>query len=106
MVSSLPPRRKKARSDLIHLRSLLSVLPGTNSGKVTAWGEIESVLARAIGGLGGRKTGWTGDPVPTILCLCLVATAASAAFDIRAATDAGTDNRRPRAARSVAARSV
>ena len=49
MVSSLPPRRKKARSDLIHLRSLLSVLPGTNSGKVTAaWGEIESVLARGI----------------------------------------------------------
>jgi hypothetical protein len=107
MDTNLPPRRKKARSDLIHLRSLLSVLPGTNSGKVTAaWGEIESVLARGHRRF-GRLQNWMDWRSRTpILCLCLVTTAASAAFDIRAATDGGTDNRRPRAAGCVAARSV
>jgi hypothetical protein len=49
MDSNPPPRRKKAGLDLIHLRSLLSVLPATNAGKVTAaWREIESGLARGI----------------------------------------------------------
>ena len=68
MDSNPPPRRKEASSDLIDLRSLLSVLPGTNAGKVTAaWGEIESVLAR---GTKFREV-WEvaklgGDPVPTI----------------------------------------
>src|SRR6202050_32319 len=49
MDSNPPPRRKKGSSGLIHLRSLLSVLPGNNAGKVTAaWGEIECGLARGI----------------------------------------------------------
>jgi len=47
MDSNPPPRRRKA--DLIHLRSLLSVLPGTNAGMVTAaWDEIERGLARGM----------------------------------------------------------
>ena len=49
MDSNPPPRRRKASSDLIHLRSLLSVLPGTNAGMVTAaWDEIERGLARGM----------------------------------------------------------
>ena len=49
MDSNPPPRRRKTRSDLIHLRSLLSVLPATNAGQVTAaWGEIEAGLARGM----------------------------------------------------------
>jgi hypothetical protein len=52
MVSNSPPHRRKARSDLaklVHLRSLLSVLPATGTGQVTAaWGEIEAGLARGM----------------------------------------------------------
>ena len=49
MDSNPPLRRRKASSDLVHLRSLLSVLPGTNAGKVTAaWDEIERGLARGM----------------------------------------------------------
>ena len=49
MDSNPPPRRRKPSSDLIHLRSLLSVLPGTNAGMVTAaWDEIERGLARGM----------------------------------------------------------
>src|ERR1035438_1703206 len=49
MDSNPLPRRRKTSSDLIHLRSLLSVLPATNTGKVTAaWGEIEAGLARGM----------------------------------------------------------
>jgi hypothetical protein len=40
---------QKNKSDLVHLRSLLSVLPATNTGQVTAaWGEIEAGLARGM----------------------------------------------------------
>ena len=47
MESNPPPRRKRASADLTHLRSLVSVLPATNAGQVTAaWGEIEAALAR------------------------------------------------------------
>src|ERR1022692_3035530 len=49
MESNPPPRRRKTSSDLVHLRSLLSVLPATNTGQVTAaWGEIEAGLARGM----------------------------------------------------------
>jgi len=49
MDSNPPPRRRKTSSDLIHLRSLLSVLPGTNAGMViAAWDEIERGLARGM----------------------------------------------------------
>src|ERR1700727_792242 len=49
MDSNPPPRRRKASPDLIHLRSLLSVLPATNAGKViSAWKEIEAGLARGM----------------------------------------------------------
>src|ERR1700727_569856 len=42
-------RRRKTRSDLVHLRSLLSIQPATNTGQVTAaWGEIEAGLARGM----------------------------------------------------------
>jgi hypothetical protein len=45
----LTPHRRRARSDLVHLRSLLSVLPATATGQVTAaWGEIETGLARGM----------------------------------------------------------
>jgi hypothetical protein len=41
-----PPRRRIARSDLVHLRSLLSVLPATNTGQVTAaWDEAGTLAA-------------------------------------------------------------
>jgi len=44
-----PPRRRKTRSDLVHLRSLLTVQPATNTGQVTAaWREIEAGLARGM----------------------------------------------------------
>jgi hypothetical protein len=47
MDSNPPPRRKRASADLTHLRSLVSVLPATTTGQVTAaWGEIEAALAR------------------------------------------------------------
>jgi hypothetical protein len=43
------PRRTKTRSDLVHLRSLLSIQPATGTGQVTAaWGEIEAGLARGM----------------------------------------------------------
>jgi hypothetical protein len=49
MDSNPPSRRRKTRSDLVHLRSLLTVLPATNTGQVTAaWGEIEAGLARGM----------------------------------------------------------
>lgn len=49
MDSNPPPRRKKASSDLIHLRSLISLTPATNAGKVVcAWEEIERGLARGM----------------------------------------------------------
>src|SRR3984957_1232513 len=49
MDSNSPPHRRKARPDLVHLRSLLSVLPATNTGQVTAaWGEIEAGLAKGM----------------------------------------------------------
>jgi hypothetical protein len=49
MDSNPPPRRRKASSDLIHLRSLLSLQPATNAGKViSAWEEIERGLARGM----------------------------------------------------------
>src|SRR3984957_13006553 len=49
MDSNSPPHRRKARPDLVHLRSLLSVLPATATGQVTAaWGEIEAGLARGM----------------------------------------------------------
>src|ERR1700689_635967 len=49
MESNPPPRRRKTSSDLVHLRSLLSVHPATNTGQVTAaWGEIEAGLARGM----------------------------------------------------------
>src|SRR3984885_4425033 len=49
MESNPPPRRRKTSSDLVHLRSLLTVLPATNTGQVTAaWGEIEAGLARGM----------------------------------------------------------
>ena len=48
-MDSNPPRRRKTSSDMVHLRSLLSVLPVTNTGKVTAvWGEIEAGLERGM----------------------------------------------------------
>jgi hypothetical protein len=44
-----PPRRRKRNSDLVHLRSLLSVQPATSTGRVTAaWEEIEAGLARGM----------------------------------------------------------
>jgi hypothetical protein len=49
MDSNPPPRRRKTRSDLVHLRSLISVQPATSTGQVTAvWGEIEAGLARGV----------------------------------------------------------
>ena len=49
MDSNAPPRRRKTSSDLVHLRSLLSVQPATSTGQVTAaWGEIEAGLARGM----------------------------------------------------------
>ena len=49
MDSNPPPRRRKTSSDLVHLRSLLTVQPATNTGQVTAaWREIEAGLARGM----------------------------------------------------------
>lgn len=48
-MDSNPPHRRKTSSDMVHLRSLPSVLPATNTGQVTAaWGEIEAGLARGM----------------------------------------------------------
>ena len=49
MGSNSPLHRRKARSELVHLRSLLSVLPATSTGQVTAaWDKIEAGLARGM----------------------------------------------------------
>jgi hypothetical protein len=43
------PRRRKSRSDLVHLRSLPSTQPRTKIGQVTwAWAEIEAGLAAGM----------------------------------------------------------
>ncbi len=43
------PRRRKTRSDLIHLRSLPSTQPATKMGQVTwAWAEIEAGLTAGM----------------------------------------------------------
>jgi hypothetical protein len=42
-------RRRKTRSDLVHLRSLPSIQPATKIGQVTwAWAEIEAGLAAGM----------------------------------------------------------
>jgi hypothetical protein len=42
-------RRRKTKSDLVHLRSLLAEQPATSTGLVTwAWREIEAGLARGM----------------------------------------------------------
>jgi hypothetical protein len=49
MESNSTPHHRKARSELVHLRSLLSVQPATATGQVTAaWGEIDAGLARGM----------------------------------------------------------
>src|SRR5277367_2451704 len=49
MDSTSKPRRRKSRSDLVHLRSLPSTQPGTKIGQVTwAWSEIEAGLAAGM----------------------------------------------------------
>src|ERR1700674_5469358 len=49
MDSNPPPRRRKPRSDLVHLRSLVSAQPATSTGQVTwACEEIEAALARGM----------------------------------------------------------
>jgi len=49
MDSNPPPHRRKARSELVHFRSLLSVLPATSTGQVTAaCNQIEARLARGL----------------------------------------------------------
>jgi hypothetical protein len=59
-----PPRRKEASSDLIDLRSLLSVLPGINAGEGTAaWGEIERAQSS---GRFGRLQNWMAIPYPQL----------------------------------------
>jgi len=43
------PRRRKSRSDLVHLRSLPSIQPATKIGQVMwAWAEIEAALAAGM----------------------------------------------------------
>ena len=43
------PRRRKSRSDLVHLRSLPSIQPATKIGQVIwAWAEIEAGLAAGM----------------------------------------------------------
>jgi len=42
-------RRRKPRTDLVHLRSLLSTQPATGTGQVVAaWKEIEAALLRGM----------------------------------------------------------
>jgi hypothetical protein len=49
MGSTQKPRRRKSRSDLVHLRSLPSTQPGTKIGQVTwIWAEIEAGLAAGM----------------------------------------------------------
>src|SRR5271163_1585090 len=105
--SNSPPHRRKARSDLVHLRSLLSVLPATATGQVTsAWGEIEAALARRM----KLREVWEAakldgprDSVPTISRIRLAAAAATPF--IYNATTARTNKRRTEPAES-AARSI
>ena len=111
MESNPPPRRRKTSSDLVHLRSLLSVQPATNTGQVTAaWGEIEAGLARGMKlreVWEAAKLRWAGDSVPAIPRLCFAATARRQ----RPSTSApqpppALSKRRARAASSAATRSV
>jgi hypothetical protein len=47
--TAAPQKSKVGAGPLVHLRSLLSVLPATNTGQVTAaWGQIEAGLARGM----------------------------------------------------------
>jgi hypothetical protein len=49
MDSTPKPRRRKSRSDLVHLHSLPSTQPATKIGQVTwAWAEIEAGLAAGM----------------------------------------------------------
>src|SRR5580692_11901240 len=49
MDSTSKPKRRKSRSDLVHLRSLPSTQPATKMGQVTwAWAEIEAGLAAGM----------------------------------------------------------
>src|SRR5580692_7113786 len=49
MESTPKPRRRKSRSDFVHLRSLLAVQPATSTGQVAAaWVEIEASLANGM----------------------------------------------------------
>src|SRR5271163_2510977 len=49
MDSTTKPRRRKSRSDLVHLRSLPSTQPATKIGQVTwVWAEIEAGLAAGM----------------------------------------------------------
>jgi hypothetical protein len=49
MESTPKLRRRKSRSDLVHLRSLLAAQPGTGTGQVAAaWEEIETNLAKGM----------------------------------------------------------
>ena len=49
MSTTPQPRRRRARSDLVHLRSLRSAQPATKIGQVTwAWEEIEAGLAAGM----------------------------------------------------------
>ena len=49
MDSTPKPRRRKSRSDLVHLRSLPSTQPATKTGQVIwAWAEIEAGLAAGM----------------------------------------------------------
>src|SRR5580698_1757308 len=68
MDSNSPPHRRKARSDLVHLRSLLPISPSTATGQVTAGLERNRGGARerqeAQRGLGGRKLDALEIPYP------------------------------------------
>ena len=49
MSTETPPRRRKSRADLVHLRSLPATQPSTKIGQVTwAWAEIEAGLAAGV----------------------------------------------------------
>jgi hypothetical protein len=70
-MGSIPrPRRRETRSDLVHLRSLLSEQPATSTGRVTwAWSEIEAGLERGMKlreVWESRKVGWVGNSIPPI----------------------------------------
>src|ERR1700691_2528631 len=49
MSTTSQPRRRRSRSDLVHLRSLPSAQRATKIGQLTwAWGEIEACLAAGM----------------------------------------------------------